>query len=127
MSKRILVIDDDDHVRLLATMSLSRVGGYEVSEAASGASGVTVAATTSPDAILLDVMMPGTDGPTALELLRQQEVTRDVPVIFLTAKMRPSDHERLRALGAVGVIGKPFDPMTLPSQVAQVLGWDAPE
>ncbi len=126
MSKRILVIDDDDHIRLLAAMSLSRVGGYDVSEAASGASGVAMAETTSPDAILLDVMMPGTDGPSALALLRAQEATRHVPVVFLTARVRPSDQERLLALGAAGVIGKPFDPMALPAQVAEVLGWTGP-
>jgi len=112
VSKRILVIDDDDHVRLLAAMSLSRVGGYDVSEAASGASGVA--------------MMPGTDGPSALALLRAQEATRHVPVVFLTARVRPSDQERLLALGAAGVIGKPFDPMALPAQVAEVLGWTGP-
>lgn len=125
MSKRILVIDDDDDVRLLARISLSRVGGYDVREADGAASGLTLAATASPDAILLDVMMPGTDGPTALALLREQEATRDVPVIFLTAKVRTSDHDRLLSLGVAGVIGKPFDPMTLPVQVAAALGWAA--
>lgn len=123
MSRRILVIDDDDHVRLLANLSLSRVGGHEVTDAADARSGVAAAATGRPDVILLDVMMPGTDGPAALALLRAEAGTREVPVIFLTAKAGPLERQHLLQLGAAGVIGKPFDPMSLATEVAEILGW----
>ena len=126
MTKRILVIDDDDDVRLLATMSLSRVGRFTVDDADSGETGVAAATAAPPDAILLDVMMPGTDGTRTLALLREEERTRDVPVLFLTAKARAGDHERLLGLGASGVIAKPFDPMPLPAQVSSALGWSGP-
>ena len=74
-----------------------------------------------PDVVLLDVMMPGTDGPTTLALLRARPETAATPVIFLTAKVQKAEVARLLELGAKGVLAKPFDPMTLPDEVRRVL------
>jgi CheY-like chemotaxis protein len=93
----------------------------EVVDASSGADGIEKAAAEQPDAILLDVMMPMLDGPSTLAALRNQPATSKIPVIFLTAKAMPSEVERLRSLGAAGVLTKPFDPMTLASQVRALL------
>ena len=123
MTRRVLVIDDDDAIREVACVSLSAVAGYQVEEAGSGAEGLEAARAAPPDAVLLDVMMPGMDGPTTLERLRADEATRDVPVVFLTAKVLRSEVERLQGLGARGVIAKPFDPVALAGQLAGILGW----
>jgi CheY-like chemotaxis protein len=114
---KVLVIDDDDFVRMLTRMSLSKVGGMAVTEARSGADGLVAAANDRPDVILLDVMMPGLDGPATFSALQASPVTADIPVIFLTAKAMPSEQARLSALGAVAVITKPFDPLTLAAAV----------
>jgi CheY-like chemotaxis protein len=94
----------------------------EVIEAASGREGLQRAADEAPDAILLDVMMPGMDGPTTLSALRATPATAAIPVVFLTAKAMPSEIERLRGLGAEGVLTKPFDPLTLAGQLRSTLG-----
>lgn len=121
--RRILVIDDEPDIRLVVKTSLEVVGGWAVMVAETGPQGVETAKTTPPDAILLDVMMPGEDGPRTLARLQTQVETRDIPVIFLTAKVQQAEITRLQSLGAKGVLAKPFDPMTLPSQLEQLLGW----
>ena len=123
MRKRILVVDDEPDIREVARLSLEAVGGHEVITAASGADAVTTAAAERPDAILLDVMMPGLDGPATLERLRSQEATADIPVIMLTAKVQAADRRHLERLGVAGVLAKPFDPMTLAADVDAALGW----
>ena len=124
MRKTILIIDDDDDIREVAQLTLELGASWIVVAANSGATGVDAAITHCPDAILLDVMMPGMDGPATLDRLRQDERTRDIPVVFLTAKARPIERERLEALRVAGVLGKPFDPVTLPHQIASLLGWE---
>jgi CheY-like chemotaxis protein len=121
--RRILVVDDEDHIREVAQVALELVGGYEVLTASCAAEGLARALADRPDAILLDVMMPDMDGPTAFERLRADERTRDIPVVFLTAKVQSADRRRLSDLGAMAVIAKPFDPMRLSEELAQVLGW----
>lgn len=123
MTKRILIIDDDDMIREVAQMSLETVGGYEVRCAASGAEGLALASAWQPDAILLDVMMPEMNGPTTLAALRAAPRTAGLPVVFLTAKQQPSDKRSLAGLGAAGVLGKPFDPLMLGVELGAVLGW----
>lgn len=123
-ARRILLVDDDDAIREVARTTLELVGGHEVATAASGTEGLEVARTYRPDVILLDVMMPGLDGPTTFTRLREQPETRDVPVILLTAKTQQADRRRFAELGVTGVLLKPFDPMALPGQVAEILGWD---
>jgi CheY-like chemotaxis protein len=122
-AKRILVIDDEDDIREVAQVSLEMVGGWEVLTAASGKEGLHTAGAQQPDAILLDVMMPDMDGPMTLQRLHSDPALQHIPVIFLTAKVQASDRQRLTALGAQGVLAKPFDPIELANQVAGVLGW----
>jgi CheY-like chemotaxis protein len=119
---KILIIDDEDDIRVISRLALGRVGGMEVVDAASGVEGVGKAVADAPDAILLDVMMPEQDGPATLRLLRSDPRTAHIPVIFLTAKAMASEVGRLRALGAEGVLTKPFDPMTLAASVKAILG-----
>jgi len=123
MSHRILIIDDEDDIREVAAMSLETVAGWEVMVANSGAQGLTRAATYKPDAILLDVMMPGMDGPTTFRELQKNPVTAKNPVLFLTAKVQATDRRRFADLGIHAVLVKPFDPLTLSTQIANVLGW----
>jgi CheY-like chemotaxis protein len=112
---KLLLVDDEPDIRAIAMMALERVGGHEVTGVGSAAEAVAAVGTQRPDAILLDVMMPDVDGPAALARLRP--LIGDTPVIFLTAKQ---DAERLLALGAAGVIAKPFDPLALSSQVTAI-------
>jgi CheY-like chemotaxis protein len=123
MSRRILVVDDDDDVRRLAVMSLARVGGHEVTGVASGDDCLAALAVELPDAVVLDVMMPGMDGPTTLLAIRDDPAMRDLPVVFLTAGVVEADVDRLRDLPVAGILNKPFDPMQLPRQLAEILGW----
>ena len=119
--RKVLLVDDEDDIRTIGQLSLSRVGGWQTVLASSGADAVSKAAAEAPDLILLDVMMPGMDGPTTLGKLRAQEATAKTPVIFMTAKIQKQEVARYLELGAVGVIGKPFDPMTLPSEIKKLL------
>ncbi|MBV9192938.1 MAG: response regulator [Solirubrobacterales bacterium] len=116
-SGRLLIVDDEDDIRLIARISLERIGGWEVLDARSAEEAVAAAHSGPLDVVLLDVMMPGVDGPGTLELLRPV-IGSDTPVIFLTAKTQAADRERLAGLGAAGLIAKPFDPMTLPAEVS---------
>jgi len=123
-AKRILVIDDAEDIREVAQISLQVVGGWEVLTASSGQEGVAKAIAEQPDAILLDVMMPDQDGPTTFQQLQANSATQHIPVILLTAKALASDRLMFADLGVVSIIAKPFEPMYLAGQVAQILGWD---
>ena len=122
-ARRVLLVDDEDDIRLVARASLERLAGWEVLAAASGADGVALARSEQPDAIVLDVMMPGMDGPATLAELRADPATADIPVVFLTAKVQAAERRRLEELGAAGVVAKPFDPMTLAAELAAAFGW----
>jgi CheY-like chemotaxis protein len=124
MTRRILIIDDEDDIREVAGLSLETVAGWEVVLADSGAQGLARAAEHQPDAILLDVMMPGMDGPTTFRELRKNPITSHIPVILLTAKVQSSDQKRFADLGVEAVLFKPFDPLTLSDQISAVLGWE---
>ena len=124
MSHRILIIDDEDDIREVAALSLETVAGWDVITANSGAQGLLRAAEHQPDAILLDVMMPGMDGPTTVRELRKNPVTAKIPVLLLTAKVQSTDQRRFADLGVQAVLFKPFDPLTLSTQIATVLGWE---
>ena len=121
--RRVLVVDDEDHIREVAQVSLGALAGWEVIEAGSGHRAVELAARERPEAILLDVMMPDMDGIATFEKLQTDDSTRDVPVVFLTASVQSADRARLEGLGAVGILPKPFDPLTLAESVARLLGW----
>jgi CheY-like chemotaxis protein len=121
MARRLLLVDDEDDIRRIAALTLERLGGWEVEPAGSAADALAAAERGGFDAVLLDVMMPDVDGPALLERLRPV-LGPDVPVVFLTAKVQAADVERLRGLGAAGVIAKPFDPMGLSGELAAILG-----
>lgn len=124
-TRRVLVVDDDDHIREVATLALEVVGGWQVISTGSGEDAPRLARDEHPDAVLLDVMMPGVDGPSTLARLREDPSTAQIPVILLTAKNLSVDRRDFSSLA--GMIAKPFDPMALPGQVADLLGWnDAP-
>ena len=123
--KHILLVDDEDDIREVAGISLETVGGWQVSRASSGVEGIAKAIAERPDAILLDVMMPGIDGPTTFERLQDDPQTRDIPVILLTAKAQTADRDRFDKLGVAGTLTKPFDPMALSDQVAGILAAEA--
>jgi CheY-like chemotaxis protein len=125
-TRTILIIEDEDNVREVAQMSLELVGGWNVLAASSGAIGIDQAVANQPDLILLDVMMPEMDGPTTYRHLRADDRTKAIPVILLTAKAQAAERAKLTDLGVTGVITKPFDPVQLPEQIKQILGWTDP-
>jgi CheY-like chemotaxis protein len=122
--RKILIIDDEDDIREVAALSLESIAGWEVVTASSGAQGLARAIEHRPDAILLDVMMPGMDGPTTFRELRKNPATDKIPVLLLTAKVQSSDQRRFADLGVESVLFKPFDPLTLADQISAVLGWN---
>lgn len=123
MARKILIVDDEDDIREVAALSLESVAGWDVITASSGAQALARAASENPDAILLDVMMPGMDGPTTFLELQKNPATAQIPVLLLTAKVQASDQRRFADLGVKAVLFKPFDPLELSSQIASVLGW----
>jgi CheY-like chemotaxis protein len=125
MQRRILIIDDDDDIREVAALTLETVAGWNVLTANSGANGIQRAKEEEPDAILLDVMMPGMDGPTTFLELQKIPQTAKIPVILLTAKVQGADQKRFASLGVTAILFKPFDPLTLARQMSDALGWPA--
>ncbi len=121
--RHLLIVDDEDDIREVASLSLEMTRGWTVSMASSGAQGLESARTLQPDAILLDVMMPEMDGPSTLRLLQSSDATRNIPVIFLTAKVQGADRRKFLQLGVQGIIAKPFDPLTLAKQISETLLW----
>jgi two-component system OmpR family response regulator len=110
---RILYVDDEPDIREVARIALETVGGFTVEVCESGEAALRKAPEYRPDLILLDVMMPGLDGPATLRSLRAVDALAAVPVVFFTAKAQRAEIAELLALGAADVLGKPFDPMTL--------------
>jgi two-component system, OmpR family, response regulator len=117
----ILYVEDDPDIQEIAQLALVDVGGFVVTAFTNGHEAVIAAKNLRPDLLLLDVMMPDIDGPSTLENLRKLESCVHTPVIFMTAKVHPEEVSRYYDLGAVGVIQKPFDPMTLASEILQIL------
>jgi len=120
----LLVVDDEDDIREVAGLSLDLTEGWTILTAKGGAAGMELAASSHPDAILLDVMMPDWDGPTTLRALQGRDATESIPVIFLTAKVQESDRQRFMQMGVRGIIAKPFDPLTLGQQIKTLLSWN---
>jgi CheY-like chemotaxis protein len=117
----ILVVDDDPDIRRMAALSLERIGGFRVRLAAGGEEALVAIADEAPDVILLDVTMPGTDGPATLDAIRKMPAGVRIPVVFFTATSSPEEAARLVGLGAVGVIPKPFEVADLPRRVRDIL------
>ncbi|MBO9376402.1 response regulator [Sphingomonas histidinilytica] len=120
---RIVYADDDDDIRELLQLSLELAGGFEVSTVANGQAAVAAVAANRPDLVILDVMMPGLDGPATLAEIRRIEAAGQVPIVFFTAKLQRDEVDRLMSLGAAGVLGKPFDPITIADDIIAI--WKA--
>lgn len=120
--RRVLLIDDEPDIRTVGQMSLELIGRLEVLLAADGEEGLALARRERPDAILLDLLMPGLDGLETLRRLRAEPATRALPVVMMTASATGPEVDRCRDLGACGVVAKPFDPLALPRQLRQLLG-----
>lgn len=119
---RILHVDDETDIREVAAFALELDPGIELRSAGSGQAALSALdACYAPDVILLDVMMPGLDGPGTLRLIRERPEHASTPVIFMTARAQSGELEQYRRLGALDVIVKPFDPMTLAADVRAVL------
>ena len=114
------MVEDDLDIQAVARLSLETLGGFTVLTCASGQQALDVAPSFQPDLILLDVMMPGMDGPATLEALRRIDALQAVPVVFMTAKVQRHEIEEYKVLGALDVIAKPFDPMTLHQQIREI-------
>ncbi len=117
---RILYVEDDPDIQEVARLALEAVGGFVVRVCGSGAEALQEAAGFGPDLILLDVMMPGMDGPTTLAMLRQLPAIAATPVVFMTAKVQPREVIEFQQLGALDVVFKPFDPMSLPGELQAI-------
>jgi two-component system alkaline phosphatase synthesis response regulator PhoP len=118
---KVLVVDDEAPIRLLCRVNLE-AEGMDVLEAPDGPSGLDLARSERPDAVLLDVMMPGLDGWTVAERLLGDEETREIPIVFLTARADLRDRARGMDLGGLGYVTKPFNPVELASLVREVVG-----
>ncbi|HYD43970.1 MAG TPA: response regulator [Phenylobacterium sp.] len=120
---KVLYVDDEPDIREVATLSLELDPGIKVRAAESGPQALewVAAGEWRPDLVLLDVMMPGMDGPSVLKALRLLEPTRETPVVFITARAQSHERNRFLELGAAGVITKPFDPMTLATELRAVI------
>lgn len=117
---RIMYVEDDPDIQIVARLALEALGGFTVEVCSSGDEAIARAPVFRPQFILLDVMMPGMDGPTTLKKLRGLPQTVSTPVVFMTAKVQPNEVAQYMELGAVGVIPKPFDPMTLACNVEEI-------
>jgi DNA-binding response OmpR family regulator len=121
--QRILYVEDEPDIQAVARLALEMVGQFTVKICASGEDALREAEAFAPDMILLDVMMPGIDGPATLRRLREETSLGGVPVAFMTAKVQPTEISHYKSLGALDVIAKPFDPMTLATRVRAI--WEA--
>lgn len=118
--ERILYVEDEPDIQMVAKLSLEMMGGFTLAVCSSGAEALEKAAEFKPQLLLLDVMMPGMDGPTTLKRLREISQTAQTPAVFMTAKVQSSEIAQYKALGAVDVIPKPFDPMSLANEVRAI-------
>lgn len=118
--ERILYAEDEPDIQAVAKLALEMVGGFKVLICHSGSETLERVKGFAPDLILLDVMMPGMDGPSTLQRLRANPATAAIPVVFLTAKVQPAEVLQYREMGALDAIAKPFDPMTLAADVRSI-------
>ncbi|MBN3927410.1 response regulator [Nostoc sp. NMS4] len=125
MTKKLLIIDDQEPIRELVQACLEDLGGWNTLTAASGQEGLKIAQTESNiDAILLDVSMPDMDGFAVYAELQANSATKAIPIILLTAKVQGSDRTRFAQMGVAGLISKPFEPTSICEEVAEILGWN---
>ena len=121
--KRLLIVDDEESIQKVVRLSLKMEASWDTITASSGPECIRQAEIHQPDAILLDVMMPEIDGIATFEALHDNPKTQSIPVILLTAKTQTAEKRLFQKLGVAGVITKPFNPLTLASQIAKLLDW----
>ena len=117
---KILYVEDEPDIAQVAKLALETVGGFTIESCENGKIALEKGPAFAPDLVLMDVMMPEMDGPTAFNEMKNIPELKDVPVIFMTAKVQPAEIAEYKEMGAVDVIPKPFDPMTLAEKVRQV-------
>ena len=117
---RICYVEDDEDIQRIVRMSLERVGKMTVEIVGDPMSAIARMIAFKPELVMLDWMMPGMDGPTLFRKMREVPETRDLPVVFITAKASQRELEELRTLGAAGTISKPFSPKDLPDQLRAI-------
>ena len=120
--ERILYIEDDDDIAAVAKLTLKVIGKFDVRHYSSGQAAISAYDDVAPHLILVDVMMPGLDGPATVARLKQSYGAACAPFIFMTARAQPSEQDHYRALGALDVIVKPFNPMTLCQKIQEIWG-----
>jgi CheY-like chemotaxis protein len=123
VTKQILIVDDEQDIREVVQVAFEEFAGWQALVATSGIEGLKIAQTKTLDAILLDISMPDMNGFQLCAELQTNPQTQKIPVIVLTAKVLSSDRDQFAELNVAGVITKPFDPMTIWMQVAEILGW----
>ncbi|HBE17114.1 MAG TPA: two-component system response regulator [Cyanobacteria bacterium UBA11149] len=124
MTKQILIVDDEERIRELVQACLEDLGGWETITTSSGEKCLKIVQQEKFDAILLDVSMPGMDGFAVFQQLQANPIAQSIPVILLTARVLPSDRDRFTKMGVAGVIAKPIEPMTLTTEIIEILGWE---
>lgn len=117
---RITYVEDEPDIREVTKLTLETLGNFTLDICVNGTEAVEKTPSFGPDLILLDVMMPGMDGFETFRQLRANPKLRSTPIVFMTAKAQPQELEQYRALGAAGVILKPFDPVLLPEQIRSI-------
>jgi CheY-like chemotaxis protein len=117
---KILYVEDEPDIQAVAKLALEAVGGFQLEVCSSGQEALQKAPEFAPDLILIDVMMPEMDGPTTVQALKKLPELNDVPVVFITAKVQQNEIAQLKQQGAIEVIAKPFDPMTLSETVNRI-------
>lgn len=123
--KKILYVEDDEDIAEVTTMTLEGLGGFEVKHCASGQQALDAFSAYKPQLVLMDVMMPVMDGPKMLEHLRKLPQGEVTPVVFMTAKAQTHEQAAYKEIGALGVIVKPFDPLTLCEDIKKL--WEKNE
>lgn len=119
--RKVMLVDDEPDILTVGELALQDVGGWEVCLAESGAEALELFEQERPDVVLLDVMMPRMDGPTTFQRLRDKNLDGRAVVIFMTAKVQTYEVQRYLELGAAGVIAKPFDPVSLPEEIREIV------
>lgn len=117
---RILYVEDEPDIQAVAKLALEAVGGFTLEVCSSGQEALDKAEAFAPQLLLLDVMMPEMDGPTTMRKLHELPALANVPAVFMTAKVQPQEVEEYKAQGAIDVIAKPFDPMTLANDINEI-------
>lgn len=120
--KKIVMIDDEKSIQVLAKMALEKIGGFEVIAYDSGPEAIDNILNDKPDLILLDVIMPTMDGPEVFKKLKEIDGVKDIPLFFMTGKSLDSEKDELMNLGADGIVPKPFDPMNLSKTIEAMYG-----